>query len=213
MIGFEAIAFFIFLLFCIFLLRIRQHKKELITTANDRATSFILLKKAIPLIFTPFKLFVLFLFLMSALFLFNLKEVKVASYFPVSLTALSLLLTTSNISNNLSNQSNLKKLSKEAHEAYLGRILLAAIIWLIINIFSFCVPLLPLNELAPDFERGLTLFFLQLFCLGILLIFDLLVSTIKIYRYTEPRQQSKQQEQKQRHQQQIKKWGSSKKTK
>lgn len=211
MIGFEAIAFFIFLIFCIVLLRMRQPKKENITTTNDRSTSLTLLKKAIPLIFTPFKLLLLFLFLISALFLFNLKEVKIASYFPVSLTALSLLLTTSNISSNLSTQESLRKLSKEKHDAYLGRILLAAIIWLMINIFSFCIPLLPLTELNPNIEKGLTLFFLQIFCLGILLIFDLLVSTVKIYRYTEPRQQSKQEERKQRQQQQIKKWGYPKK--
>ncbi|MGY3766223.1 hypothetical protein ACWOAH_06660 [Vagococcus vulneris] len=185
---FESITFLIFLIFWLLLVH-KSNKVQKKTVLNDQYTLKKLIKQAFPSIFTPTKNIILLLFFFCALFIFDIKDVKIATYFPVSLTALSLLLTTSNISNSLFVNDDDPNNSQNVREAYFGRILFTAIIWLSINIYSFCVPLLHPNLLSPHSQKIITIIFLEIFCLGILLIFDLLVLTIKIYRkndaYTE----------------------------
>lgn len=176
---YEALIFFIFLVFWYILVKTSRNAKLKQIDSNRKAIH-TLIKKAYPLIFTTTKNIILLVFFICALFIFDLKDVKIASYFPVSLTALSLLLTTSNISNSLFTNDEIDP-NNNIREIYLGRVLFTAMIWLSINIYSFCIPLLDLTFLPEHFQKLIVIIFLEIFCLGILLIFDLLVSTINIY--------------------------------
>lgn len=146
---------------------------------NDRLKK--LLKNSLPYIFTKRKK----LFLIASAFLItyvlDLDKFEIANYFTVSLTSLSLLLTTSNISRNLFTPKEILKLQKETWENYLGRFIFAAVTWVIINLSALIIPFIPFFE-KNIIVRGV---FLELLIFGILILFDLLSTTIMLYRKKE----------------------------
>lgn len=133
-----------------------------------------LFKNSLPYIFTLKTKIILILFLFFISYRLDLKNFKIDSYFTVSLTCLTLLLTTSNISRNLFTQNEIRQLKKSTWENYLGRFLVAAIIWAIINLMSLFLPFM--SGLCDN--KLIKIFFLELLVLGIIVLFDLLTTTI-----------------------------------
>lgn len=139
---------------------------------------FSMIKKSLPYIFTLQKKILLIIFFYFCLFKFNYDNFIISNYFSVSLTALSLLLTTSNISRNFFGEEKLKNIKPETWKAYLGKFIFTAIIWLFLNILSLTVPLLTnLNGMIYPV-------YLELLFFGILMLFDLLVTIIRLYKIT-----------------------------
>ncbi|MFS0934500.1 hypothetical protein ACFDAA_18230 [Enterococcus casseliflavus] len=155
-----------------------QTEKEIIgeNETNDRLKK--ILKNSLPYIFTKRKK----LFLIASAFLIiyalDLTKFDITDYFTVSLTSLSLLLTTSNISRNLFTPQEILKLQKETWENYLGRFIFAAVTWVVINLLALIIPLIPILK-TNLIVKGV---FLELLILGILILFDLLSTTIMLYR-------------------------------
>lgn len=136
-----------------------------------------LCNRSLPYIFTfRTKLILIFCAFFNS-YALNLDSFKIDDYFTVSLTCLSLLLTTSNISRNLFTQKEIDYLKKETWENYLGRFIVAAIIWSIINLVSLLVPLIPLFYN----NNFIKLIFMELLILGIIVLFNLLTTTIMLY--------------------------------
>ncbi|MET4548606.1 hypothetical protein [Lactococcus lactis] len=136
-----------------------------------------LCKNSLPYIFTLKTKIILILFLFFISYILNLKDFEIDSYFTVSLTCLSLLLTTSNISRNLFTQNEISQLKKSTWENYLGRFLVVAIIWAIINLMSLFLPLIPVLYNS----NFIKIFFLEFLVLGIIVLFNLLTTTIILY--------------------------------
>jgi hypothetical protein len=136
-----------------------------------------LCKNSLPYIFTLKTKIILILFLFFISYILNLKDFEIDSYFTVSLTCLSLLLTTSNISRNLFTQNEISQLKKSTWENYLGRFLVVAIIWAIINLMSLFLPFIPVLYNS----NFIKIFFLEFLVLGIIVLFNLLTTTIILY--------------------------------
>lgn len=167
------------ILWMIFMYVVLPSTKEGISEENntkDRLKAIV--KLSLSSIFTLRKKMILLFFGLLIIWGIDLSLVDIKSYFTVSLTSLSLLLTTSNISRNLFTPDEVRKLQTKTWEIYLGRFICAAIIWVVINIISLLAPLIPLL----NNNNILKAIFLELLLLGILILFDLLVTTIMLYR-------------------------------
>lgn len=137
---------------------------------------FDMIKKSLPYIFTIQKKILLIIFFFFCLFKFDYKYFVISNYFSVSLTALSLLLTTSNISRNFFGEEKLKNINPETWKAYLGKFIFTALIWFILNILSLTAPLISnLNGIIYPL-------YLELLFFAILMLFDLLVTIIRLYK-------------------------------
>lgn len=179
----STLKFCLLILFSIILIYViaPQTKKDIAdeNETNDRLKK--ILENSLPYIFTKRKKYLLIFFAFLITYALDLNEFKIANYFTVSLTSLSLLLTTSNISRNLFTPKEILKLQKETWENYLGRFIFSAVIWVVINLLALIIPLIPFfNENL--IIRGV---FLELLIFGILVLFDLLSTTIMLYRKKE----------------------------
>lgn len=142
----------------------------------DRLKNIV--KNSLPYIFTKRKKFILIIFSFVITYTLDLKDFEISSYFTVSLTCLSLLLTTSNISRNLFSPQEILKLQKETWENYLGRFIFAAALWVVINLIALIIPFVSILK-ENNLVKGI---FLELLVFGVVILFDLLTTTIILYR-------------------------------
>lgn len=179
------IIFSVISILCVIFLILSKHDKSEIKGNKEILR---LIKVALPYIFTKNKYILLFAFFGGLQWL-DYKNFAVENYFSISLTALALLLTTTNVSRNIFSEEDLKRIGKKKWEAYLGKFLYTAFVWILINLISLLCPFIKLKDIYVDnvhlnpilSELG-SLLFILLLLFGILLIFDLLLSTIRLYQ-------------------------------